>query len=263
MSFLAKIIDIDFLNLLASYLSILILNTVANNHKYNTLILMGMLKNPKQNLSKVCSLFYFPLHLLYIEFSDFNGDLTSLHQVSHSIFSCWAEALPWVREREALHRGDENTYIICGIKVDDKENKCAGKSVYEPGEDDHHGVDVNGAVCDSLQDKLFICTRKLLVEWTNWTYYTYQVIQGPNIWIWLIWFGYDDHYTSVSISVSKSVQIWFPPPRSLKKQSKSVQNDSTSSQNTHSLTHSPMIFLPCLISISSTMAPNCSMALMV
>ncbi len=36
-------------------------------------------------------------------------------------------------------------------------------SVSIPREDNHHGVEVNGAVCNSLQDILFICNRKLLV----------------------------------------------------------------------------------------------------
>lgn len=36
-----------------------------------------------------------------------------------------------------------------------------------PGEDDHHGVDVDGTVCDSLQDELFVCNRKRLVRWNS------------------------------------------------------------------------------------------------
>lgn len=38
-------------------------------------------------------------------------ELTSVHQVSHSIFSCWADEWPWLKDLEALKEEKEQKYF--------------------------------------------------------------------------------------------------------------------------------------------------------
>ena len=42
------------------------------------------------------------------------GNLTSTHQVSHSIFSCWAVGRPLLRDRDALGERDKASHLGLG-----------------------------------------------------------------------------------------------------------------------------------------------------
>lgn len=111
---------------LASYLSILLTKngTSIYNHKVLILMLSKQLKHPQTGYKYMMFFFFtFTLntrHNLITQTFVFNCvcgfdiDLTSIHQVSHSIFSCWAEDEPWLREREALQRGKTHTNVTLG-----------------------------------------------------------------------------------------------------------------------------------------------------
>lgn len=91
-----------------------------------------------------------------------------MHQVSHSIFSCWADEWPWLKDLEAL--GEEQTttihtfwataVCICTIiGVGERERDWV-----LPGEHHNHSIQVNRTVCNSFQHKLLICKKVSMQE---------------------------------------------------------------------------------------------------
>lgn len=83
-------------------------------------------------------------------------NLTSMHQLSQSIFSCWAVGWPSLRDREALVGSRRQKFRAVTLAQDPLAAQ-ASHTASSPGKNHHHGIEVNGTVCQTLQHKLFIC----------------------------------------------------------------------------------------------------------
>lgn len=88
-------------------------------------------------------------------------DLTSIHQLSQSIFSCWAVGWPSLRDLEALVGSRRKTHLGCdpspGTAPPRPTETQVSPTASSPGQNHHHGIEVNGTVRQTLQQKLFIC----------------------------------------------------------------------------------------------------------
>lgn len=87
-----------------------------------------------------------------------NPNFTSMHQLSQSIFSCWAVEWPSLRDLEALEqsRKGKRCWAVSPPRVPPPTSPAAWAAA-SPGQDYHHGIEVDCAVCQALQDQLFIC----------------------------------------------------------------------------------------------------------
>lgn len=83
-------------------------------------------------------------------------NLTSMHQLSQSIFSCWAVGWPSLRDLEALVGSGRQKFRAVTLAQDPLAAQ-ASHTASSPGKHHHHGIEVNGTVCQTLQHKLFIC----------------------------------------------------------------------------------------------------------
>ena len=80
-----------------------------------------------------------------------------MHQLSHSIFSCWAVDWPSLRDLEALMGSGRRKVWAMTLARGPPAARASHAAAASPGQNHHHGVEVNGTICQALQHELFIC----------------------------------------------------------------------------------------------------------